>query len=250
MRLKDRVAIVTGAGQGIGRAIALKLAEEGAKVGVADLNPATATAVAAEIKAGGRGAIALPVDITSLGQVQAMVQKVIDAFGTVDILVNNAGWDKIEPFLNNTEETWDKVIAVNFRGPINCFKAVLPHMVERQYGKIVSITSDAGRVGSSGEAVYAGAKGGIIAFSKTIAREMARYKINVNCVAPGPTQTPLFAGVASANPGLAESLQKAIPFRRLARPEDIAGAVAFLVSDDAAFITGQTLSVSGGLTMV
>ena len=250
LRLKDRVAIVTGAGQGIGRAIALRLSGEGAGVAVADLNPDTAAAVTAEIRAAGGRAEAVQVDITSLKQVEEMTRRVVDSFGTVDILVNNAGWDRVEPFLKNTEETWDRVIAINFRGPINCCRAVLPYMIERRYGKIVSIVSDAGRVGSTGEAVYAGAKGGIIAFSKTIAREMARYKINVNCVAPGPTETPLFAAVEAASPGLAESLQKAIPFRRLARPEDIAGAVAFLVSEDAGFITGQTLSVSGGLTMI
>lgn len=250
MKLQDKSAIVTGAGRGIGRAIALKLAREGAKVCVADLDAGSAEKVAGEIKEMGREAVAVQVDITDAARVKEMVQETVGAFGVVDILVNNAGWDKIELFLNSEEETWDKVIAVNFKGPINCFKAVLPYMVERRYGKILSIASDAGRVGSSGEAVYAGTKGGIIAFSKTIAREVARYGINVNCVAPGPTETPLFEEIAGDNPKIAEGLKKAIPFRRLGKPEDIANAVAFLASDEAGYITGQTLSVSGGLTMV
>lgn len=250
MKLKDRVAIVTGAGQGIGRAIALELAGEGAKICVADLNLETAGKVAEEIKARGKQAMAAKVDITSLDQCEKMVKDTIAAFGCIDILVNNVGWDKMELFIQSEPATWDKVIAINFRGPINCFKAILPHMIERKYGKIVSIASDAGRVGSSGEAVYSGTKGGIIAFSKTIAREVARYGINVNCVSPGPTDTPFFAAVAGDNPAIAEGLKKAIPLRRLARPEDIAGAVAFLATDAAGYITGQVLSVSGGLNMV
>jgi 2-hydroxycyclohexanecarboxyl-CoA dehydrogenase len=250
MKLKDKAAIVTGGGQGIGRAIALDLASEGAKICVADLNPETAGKVAEEIKTMGKKAIAVKVDITDLAQCEKLVKETVAAFGCVDILVNNVGWDKMELFISSEPATWDKVIAINFRGPINCFKAVLPHMIERKYGKIVSIASDAGRVGSSGEAVYSGAKGGIIAFSKTVAREVARYGINVNCVSPGPTDTPFFAAVAGDNPAIAEGLKKAIPLRRLAQPEDIAGAVAFLSSDSASYITGQVLSVSGGLNMV
>jgi 2-hydroxycyclohexanecarboxyl-CoA dehydrogenase len=250
MKLKDKVAIVTGGGQGIGRAIALELAGEGAKVCVADLNPETAQKTAAEIMAMQKEAIAVKTDVTDLGQCEAMVKETIAAFGSVDIIVNNVGWDKMEPFMNSEPATWDKVIAINLRGPINCFRAVLPAMIERKYGRIVSISSDAGRVGSSGEAVYSGAKGGIIAFSKTVAREVARYGITVNCVAPGPTDTPLFAAVAGDNPAIAEGLKKAIPLRRLAQPEDIAGAVGFFASDKASYVTGQVLSVSGGLNMV
>jgi len=250
MKLKDKAAIVTGAGQGIGRAIALAMAREGAKICVADLNPETANKVAAEIKGMGGKAIAVQVDITSLEQVKKTVEKTIAELGCVDILVNNVGWDKMELFIQSEPATWDKVININFKGPINFFKAVLPHMIERKYGKIVSIASDAGRVGSSGEAVYSGAKGGIIAFSKTVAREVARYGITVNCVSPGPTDTPFFAQVAGDNPAIAEGLKKAIPLRRLAQPEDIAGAVAFFASDEAGYITGQVLSVSGGLNMV
>ncbi len=165
------------------------------------------------------------------------------------MLVNNAGWDKVEPFVKSEEATWDKVIAINLKGPIACVRAVLDPMIERRSGKIVSISSDAGRVGSSGEAVYAGAKAGIIGFSKTLAREVARYGINVNVVCPGPTNTPLFREISGGNEKLAVALKQAIPLGRLGEPEDLAGAVVFLASDDAAFITGQTLSVSGGLTM-
>ncbi len=250
MKLKDKAAIVTGGGQGIGRAIALELASEGARVCVADLNAETAKKVSEEIKALGGRAVDVKVDITDLAQCQAMVKSAIDAFGCVDVLVNNVGWDKMEPFIQSEPATWDKVININFKGPINCFKSILPHMIERKGGSIVSISSDAGRVGSSGEAVYSGAKGGVIAFSKTIAREVARYGIKVNCVAPGPTETPLFAAVAGDNPAIAEGLKKAIPLRRLAQPEDIAAAVSFLASEKAGYITGQVLSVSGGLNMV
>jgi len=250
MKLKDRVAIVTGGGQGMGRAIALELAGGGAKICVADMNLETAAKVAEEIKAMGIGAIAVKVDITNLAQCEQMVKDTVAAFGCVDILVNNVGWDKVEPFINSEPATWEKVIAINYVGAINCFKVVLPQMMERKYGKIVSIASDAGRVGSSGESVYSGTKGAIIAFSKTIAREMARYGINVNVVSPGPTDTPMFQAIAAENPALGEGLKKAIPLRRLAQPEDIAGAVAFFASDSASYITGQVLSVSGGLNMV
>ena len=244
--LKGKVAFVTGAGRGIGKAIARRLAEEGAKVAVADLDETTAKATAAEI---GGGAMGLKVDITDSKEVRAGVVEAERVLGPIDILVNNAGWDKAEPFIKSTEETWDKVIAINLRGPINCTRAVLDGMIARNSGRIVSIGSDAGRVGSSGEAVYSGAKGGIIAFSKTLARELARNNIGVNVVCPGPTDTPLLAEVGGSNPKLLEGLKHAIPMRRLGQPEDIAAAVAFLASDDASFITGQTLSVSGGLTM-
>ena len=249
MLLKNRSAFVTGGGQGIGRAICLELARQGAKVCVADLNPETAAKVAGEIRDMGHEAIAVQVDITDLEKVKKSIQKAIDSFGAVDILINNVGWDKTELFVNSKPETWDRVININFKGPVNCFSAVLPHMIERKYGKIVSVASDSGRVGSSGEAVYSGAKGGIIAFSKTIAREVARYGINVNCVSPGPTDTPFFAEVAGDNPKIAEGLKKAIPLHRLGKPEDIADAIAFFASDGACYITGQVLSVSGGLTM-
>jgi len=251
--LTNKVAIVTGGGQGIGRAICLRLASEGARVAVTDRDLATAEETAKLIRDGGRAeALPLEMDITDLDAVKQAVEVVRENWGgRVDVLVNNAGWDKIEPFLGSQPETWDKVIAINLRGPINCFSAVLPHMVDQGGGRIVSIASDAGRVGSTGEAVYAGCKAGIIGFSKTIAREMARHKINVNVVCPGPTRTPLLEQVTGGTQGerIIEAMVKAVPWRRLAEPDEIASAVAFFASDDAGFCTGQVLSVSGGLTM-
>ncbi|MBI5968053.1 MAG: glucose 1-dehydrogenase [Deltaproteobacteria bacterium] len=251
MDLKDKVAIVTGAGGGIGRGIAMKFGSLGARVVVADIKFEGAKETVALLEKGGAKGLALNTDITYPAQVQEMVRTTLSHFGKLDILVNNAGWDLIEPFTKNTPESWEKVIAINLKGPIFCTRAVLDHMMERKYGKIVNISSDAGRVGSSGEAVYSACKGGIIAFTKTMAREMARYQINVNCVCPGPTETPLLAEITRGETGakIIEAMVKAVPFRRLGKPEDIAGAVAFLASDEASFVTGQTLSVSGGLTM-
>jgi 2-hydroxycyclohexanecarboxyl-CoA dehydrogenase len=245
-RLDDKAVIVTGAGRGIGCGIVEKLAAEGARVVVSDVDEESARETAESV---GGGAVGLWADVTSKEAVEAMVREVVDRFGRIDALVNNAGWDKVGPFLESEESDWERVIAINLYGTLHCCKAVLPVMVEQEYGKVVNIGSDAGRVGSSGEAVYSAAKGGIIAFTKTLAREMARYKINVNCICPGPADTPLFAAIGEDNPKLKEALQKAIPFRRLAQPQDLANAVAFLASDEAEYITGQTLSVSGGLTM-
>jgi 2-hydroxycyclohexanecarboxyl-CoA dehydrogenase len=245
--LAGKVAFVTGAGRGIGRAIALRLAAEGAKVAVTDLDEGAARSVAGEI---GPAAIALRVDVTDSSGVKAAVAETERRLGPIDILVNNAGWDRAEPFVKSEEATWEKVIAINLKGPIICCRAVLDGMIQRGSGKIVSISSDAGRVGSSGEAVYSAAKAGVIGFSKTLARELARHRIHVNVVCPGPTDTPLFREIAAENPKLMQALERAIPFGRLGRPEEIAAAVAFLASADADFITGQTLSVSGGLTMI
>ncbi len=245
-KLESRVAIVTGAGRGIGRGIAARLAVEGARVAIADIDERSAQEAA---RALGGDACGLRVDVTTKESVEAMVKAVMERYGRVDILVNNAGWDKVAPFLQSDEADWTKVIAINLYGTLHCCKAVLPIMVAQGSGEVVNIGSDAGRVGSSGEAVYSAAKGGIIAFTKTLAREMARYQININCVCPGPADTPLFAEISVEYPKLRDALEKSIPFRRLARPEDLAHAVAFLASDEAAYITGQTLSVSGGLTM-
>jgi 2-hydroxycyclohexanecarboxyl-CoA dehydrogenase len=251
VRLKDRIAVVTGAASGIGRAIALAMATEGARVAVLDLNGDGAGAVAREIGGTGAEAQAWPLDVADAARVAAVVGDVVSRWGTVHVLVNCAGWDTPMPFVETTPEFWDRILAINLRGPIACTHAVLPAMIAQGYGKIVSIASDAGRVGSTGEAVYSAAKGGLIAFTKTIARETARHRINVNCVCPGPSDTPLFQKeFAGPSPKLAESLKRVIPWGRLGVPEDIAPAVVFLASDDAGYITGQTLSVSGGLTMV
>ncbi|MDI2029572.1 3-oxoacyl-ACP reductase family protein [Saccharopolyspora sp. TS4A08] len=245
-RLDSQIAVVTGAGRGIGRAIAEKLAEEGATVVVSDIDESTATSTAAAI--GGK-AIGLRADVTSKESVEAVVGEVRNLFGRIDVLVNNAGWDKAGPFIDSDEADWERVVAINLFGMLHATKAVLPLMVEQGRGAIVNLGSDAGRVGSSGEAVYSAAKGGVIAFTKTIAREVARNQINVNCVCPGPTDTELFASIGGDSPKLREALTKAIPLRRLGDPQDLANAVAFLASDEAQYITGQTVSVSGGLTM-
>jgi 2-hydroxycyclohexanecarboxyl-CoA dehydrogenase len=245
--LGEKVAFVTGAASGIGRATAIRLGEEGARVAAADLNSNGAAATASII---GNGSVGLELDVTDLSSVRAAIEEAEKGLGPIDILVNCAGWDRVEPFLDNSEETWDRVIDINLKGVIRCTRSVLDGMTSRRSGCIVNISSDAGRVGSSGEVVYSGAKAGIIGFSKGVARETARHGLRVNVVCPGPTNTPLMAATAEANPRLGEALVKAIPFRRLAEPEEIAAAVAFLASGDASFITGQTLSVSGGLTMV
>lgn len=249
MKLKEKVAIVTGAGQGIGEGIALKLAQEGANVVIAELNPETAKSVADKVKALGRQAMAIETDVTSSASVNQMVQQVLNELGTMDILVNNAGYvaPKMTPFIEETEEYWNKVIAVCLNGVIFCSRAVVETMIEKKSGKIVNIASDAARVGQFGQAVYSGAKGGVVAFAKAIARELARYNITVNCVAPGATNTPAFA---QAPQEMREAAAKIYPLKRVAEVEDIANAVAFLSSDEAAFITGQTLSVSGGYTMI
>jgi 2-hydroxycyclohexanecarboxyl-CoA dehydrogenase len=251
VKLEDRVAVVTGAGSGIGRAIAEALAREGARVAVLDLNEAGARDTVAAIERAGGVAAPHRADVTDVAAVDRAFDAVAARWGGLQVLLNCAGWDKPMPFVDTTPEFWDAILAVNLRGPLACTRAALRHMIPGSYGKIVSIASDAGRVGSTGEAVYSAAKGGLIAFTKTIAREVARHRINVNCVCPGPSDTPLFQKeFAEKSPKLAESLKRLIPWGRLGVPDDVAPAVVFLASDDAGFITGQTLSVSGGLTMV
>ena len=243
-KLDGKIAIVTGAGQGIGRGIAEKLAAEGATVVVTDVNEQTAKEAAEAV-----GGVGIHADVTSRESVEAMVEQVQAQFGRIDVLVNNAGWGKVGPFVDSDPADWDRVIAINLYGVLHTNKAVLPIMAAQGAGSVVNLASDAGRVGSSGEAVYSAAKGGIIAFTKTIAREMARHQVRANAVCPGPTDTPLFASIGGDNPKLREALIRAIPMRRLAQPTDLANVVAFLASDEAAYVTGQTVSVSGGLTM-
>lgn len=244
-RFAERVAIVTGAASGIGRATALELASEGATVVVADIDLPGAEAVAAEIRNSGP-AMAQRVDVTDAAQARDMAAEVIKAFGRIDILVSNAGWDRAGPFIESDEDLWDKVIAINYRGHLATTHAVLPSMIERGWGRIVTVASDAGRVGSTGEVVYSGAKGAVIAFTKGLAREVARHGINVNCVAPGLTDTPFLAGMPEK---LMAAIIRTIPLARVGRPAEVARAIAFFASPDADYITGQTLSVNGGLNM-
>lgn len=250
--LDNRVALVTGSGRGIGRGIASRLAEEGSTVAINDVDADRAETTAAELRDEGYNTFAAPADVTDFDAVQSMVADIIDREGPVDILVNNAGWDKVELFKDNDPELWDRVIAINYRGQVHCARAVLDEMVNQERGKIIGISSDAGRVGSTGEAVYAGTKAGVIGFTKTLAREFARFNVQCNVVAPGPTETPLLEEMQAESElaqKIHQGMENAIPLGRKAQPADIAGAVAFFASDDADYITGQVLSVSGGLTM-
>ncbi len=250
--LSEKVAIVTGGGGAIGGAIAVRLAQEGADVGVFDLDGDAAEARAAALREGGARAQACAVDITDYEAVVAAVAQLEGALGPADVLVNCAGWDKLGKFFDTEPALWDRLIDINYRGPLNMHHAVVRGMAERKRGRVVNIASDAGRVGSSGEAVYAGCKAAVIAFGKALARELAAKGVTVNAVCPGPTATPLlesFLDEGDYGKRVYDSLARAIPMRRLGEPDDLAGIVAFLASDDAAFITGQVISVSGGLTM-
>lgn len=246
MTLTQKIAVVTGAASGIGAAIAQKFAESGATVIVADVQADKGEIRAATLREAGHDAHYLHVDLTDAQSVTDFADTVQRRFGAVDVLVNGAGWGKAHPFLEGTPEMWDRIVNLNFVGPMRLTKALLPTMIEHAGGKIINIASDAGRVGSMGETVYSGTKGGLIAFTKSLAREVARYQINVNCVCPGPTDTPLMAAVPEK---LTDALKKAIPFRRLGQPEEVADAVMFFADDTAKYVTGQVLSVSGGLTM-
>lgn len=250
--LQGKVAVVTGGAGGIGAALCKRLAAAGCKVAIFDVDEAGAARVAVDIAAAGGQAQAFRVDLTDQASVNAAVADTEAALGPVDILVNNAGWDRAGPFLDSEKALWDKIVAVNLYGPLYMHHAVLRGMSARGTGRVINIASDAARVGSSGEAVYAFCKGGLVAFSKTMAREVARKQVTVNVVCPGPTDTALFrdfAGEGERGDKLRAALASAIPFRRLGQPEDVPGIVAFLASDEAAFITGQVISVSGGLTM-
>lgn len=251
--MTNRVAFVTGGAQGIGEGISIRLGADGFRVAVADLNAEKAKQTAERIVAAGGQAIAVRVDVTDTESVNSAVAQVTAELGPVEVAVNNAGWDDFMNFLDTDEDFWNKILDINFKGALRVCHAVVPGMVERGFGRVINIGSDAGRVGSSLEAVYSGAKGGIIAFTKTLAREVATKGVTANTVCPGPTDTPALRKFADNSGQDADKvlarMVRAVPMRRLAQPADIAAAVAFFAGDDTGYITGQTLSVSGGLTM-
>jgi 2-hydroxycyclohexanecarboxyl-CoA dehydrogenase len=250
--LAGKTVIVTGGGGGIGGATCRRFGAEGAKVAVFDVNAAAAEATVSAIAAAGGVAKSFVCDITDHAAVVAAVEAVRAAIGPIDVLVNNAGWDVFKPFLKTAPADWQKLIAINLVGALNLHHAVLPEMAERRSGKIVNVASDAARVGSSGEAVYAACKAGLVGLTKTLAREHARHGVTLNVVCPGPTQTGLLGDVlaTAGDPAkLEEAFRRAVPMGRLGQPDDLPGAICFFASDDAAYITGQVLSVSGGLTM-
>ena len=247
-----RVAFVSGGGRGIGRATALALARQGRDVAIGDLRDAEAQETATAVTDLGQSSLAVSLDVTSGESVERAVNQATAALGQIDVLVNNAGWDELKPFLETDEQFWDRIIEINFKGCLRLTQQILPGMIERRFGRIVNLGSDAGRVGSSLESVYAGAKAGVIAFTKTIAREAARAGVTANVVCPGPTRTPLLDEIVSRSDDgekVIEAMTRAVPMKKLGEPEDVAAAVAFFASDDAGHVTGQTLSVSGGLTM-
>jgi 2-hydroxycyclohexanecarboxyl-CoA dehydrogenase len=247
-----RTALVTGGGRGIGRSVAEGLAEDGFQVVIVDLRLPEAEETATAIAEAGGVALAIEADVSDSDSVAAAVAQAEARFGHVDVLVNNAGWDDLKPFLATDEAFWDRIIDINFKGPLRFIRLLLPGMLERGYGRIINIGSDAGRVGSSLESVYSGAKGGLIAFTKTIARESARKGVTANVVCPGPTDTPFMKETMEAQAdadAVLGAVVKSVPMRRLAAPEEIAAAVRFFATDEAGYVTGQTLSVSGGLTM-
>ncbi|MGB1733676.1 MAG: SDR family NAD(P)-dependent oxidoreductase [Acidimicrobiales bacterium] len=250
--MTERVALVTGGGSGIGREICVGLAAAGRKVAVADLNLDGALETASLISATSGTAIAVHMDVADSDAVQGGILQVLDELGPPEILVNCAGWDELMPFLSTDEDFWDRVIEINYKGVLRTVHACLPSMTENGWGRIVNIASDAGRVGSSFEAVYSGAKGGVIGFTKTIAREAARSGVTANVVCPGPTDTPLLDGIVAASDDgdkIIGAMARAVPMKRVGTPIEVASAVLYFCSEEAAFVTGQTLSVSGGLTM-
>jgi len=252
MKVQSKTAVITGGSRGIGRAIALRLSREGANIGILNRQEALGRKVADEIKDLGHQAIAIPCDVTSYEQTKTAVAKIYREFGNIDILVNNAGIDKARFFLDTDETFWDVLISSNYKSFLIATHVCLTYMIEKKSGVIVSLGSDAGRVGTSGEVIYCGTKAAIMASSKALAREFARYNIRVNCVSPGPIQTDLLTGLYEGEKSkkIMQSVAELIPMKRIGNPEEVADAVAFFVSDDARYITGQVLSVDGGLTMI
>jgi 2-hydroxycyclohexanecarboxyl-CoA dehydrogenase len=249
--LQGKVAVVTGGGQGIGRALSLRLAEEGCKVAIFDLSMESGKATEALAAPGSIKTYV--VDVGEHAEVAAAVSKVESELGPIWVLVNNAGWDKPLPFLKTDVSLWDKIIRINLYGPLNTHHLVAPLMVGRGAGRIINIASDAARVGTSNEAVYSACKGGLISFTKSIARELASKGVLLNVVCPGPTNTPMMAAVLGEGEQAVkwkDAMLRGIPLKRMGEPEDYAGIVAFLASEDGAFLTGQTISVSGGMNMI
>jgi 3-oxoacyl-[acyl-carrier protein] reductase len=246
MRLKDKRVIVTGAGQGIGRSIALKMAQEGADVVIAEMNPDTGNQTKKEVEALGRKALSFPVDVADQKQVRGMVEEVLKTWGKIDILVNNAGFDRGATLLKVKEEDWDAVLGVHLKGTFNCIQAVASHMVENGYGKIVNISSVWGKSGAISEISYSAAKAGIIGLTKSVARELGRYQINVNVVLPGLILTPTVSKMAEK---YLNRIIEITPLRRAGKSEEVANVVAFLASDEASFMTGAAVEVSGGWNM-
>jgi 3-oxoacyl-[acyl-carrier protein] reductase len=246
MRLKDKKAIVTGAGQGIGRSIALKMAQEGADVVIAEWNRETGNQTKKEVEALGRKALLMAVDVANQKQVQNMVAEILKAWGPIHILVNNAGFDRGATLLKIKEEDWDAVLGVHLKGTMNCIQAVAPHMIENQYGKIINISSIYAKSGGVAAISYSAAKAGIIGLTKSVARELGRYQINVNVVLPGLILTPTIAKMAEK---YRDMIIERTPLGRIGQPEEVANVVAFLASDEASFVTGATIEVSGGSSM-
>ncbi len=247
--LSGRRILLTGGASGIGRATAVRLVEEGCEVGILDIDETGAAQTVAQCHG---KAWFHRTDIAVRAEVEAAVARFEGEVGPIDFLANIAGWDLIRNFLDTDIALWDRIIGINLYGPLHLHHVVLPGMVRRGFGRVVNVASDAGRVGSSGEAVYSACKGGIIAFTKTMARELSRKGVTLNVICPGPTDTPLFDSIKAASTDgakIAEAMARAVPLRRIGQPDDYPGVVAFLLSDDAAYITGQTISVSGGLTM-
>lgn len=252
LKLKGKTAVITGGARGIGRAIGLRLARDGVAIGILDMQEDIAQKTAAEMKALGVDAVALYCDVTDYAQVKKAVEGIHGSLGSIDILINNAGMDKASPFVETEEGLWDRIINVNYRTFLNASHVCIPYMIEQKWGNIVSLGSDAGRIGNPGEVLYCGTKAAIMASSKALAKELARYNIRVNCVSPGPIQTDLWAGLHQGDQAkkVEEAVVRAIPLRRLGTPEDVADVVGFLVNDDSRYLTGQVVSVDGGLTMI